>query len=68
MSPNDSRVLRAIGYLQPCPDRAVEQLCWSLFKTPPSTVRGTRKRLQLRGVVREAGRYRDGVMKWELAK
>ncbi len=68
MSANDSRVARAIAYLQPCPDVAVERLCWSVFKLKPSTVRGTRLRLQRMGLVKEVGRYRDGTKKWELAK
>ncbi len=68
MSANDSRVARAIAFLQPCPDVAVERLMWSIFKTKPSTVRGTRKRLERKGLVRVAGHYRDGTKKWELAK
>lgn len=68
MSPNDSRVARAIGFLQPCPDVALERLLWTVHKLKPSTVRGTRLRLQRQGVVREAGCYRDGTKKWELAK
>lgn len=68
MSPNDSRVARAISYLQPCPDVALERLLWAVHKLKPSTVRGVRLRLQRRGVVREAGRCRDGTRKWELAK
>ena len=67
MNRTDQRVARAIEYLQPCPDRAVERVLFATFKTPPSTVRGSRKRLERKGLVRCVGHYRDGVKKWELA-
>lgn len=68
MNVNDFRVARAIRYLQPCPDVAIERLCWTLHQLKPSTVRGTRLRLKKKGIVQEAGHCRDGTTKWELAK
>jgi hypothetical protein len=67
MNRTDRLVARAIEYLQPCPDVAVERVLYAIHKTPPSTVRGARKRLERRGLVRCAGHFRDGVKKWELA-
>jgi hypothetical protein len=67
MNRTDRLVARAIEFLQPCPDVAVERVLYALHKTPPSTVRGSRKRLERKGVVRCVGFFRDGVKKWGLA-
>jgi hypothetical protein len=67
MNRNEYRLLWFLRLLGPCSAQTLEGCLWRAYSIKDSTVRGIRKRLERRGLIVCAGRYRDGRKKWSLA-